>query len=596
MTAPHAVAEEERPQVEAPETGAHLGAPAEVPEQVGTRRGTRLRRLSLGGATLALLFAGMSVTPSLVPRWWLWEGLLSGLCLITGYALGAFLGWAYRALELPVLAPSARAVAWRVLAVAATAGLLVAGWLGRWWQAGQRDLLGMDQFVSWLWVPSPLLGFLLAVLLLALGRGVLWVGRRLFGLLGRVLPSRVSGLIAIAITVGVTYTLFSGVLLGSAISLADDIFEGNNHDDKPGVVNPQSPYRSGGPRSGVSWDSIGREGRSFIWQGPTAKHITGVVGDPAAQEPVRAYVGLAAAATPTERATLAVEELRRLGGFHRKAIAVAAGTGSGWIDPKVAASLEYAVHGNLATVSMQYSYLPSWLSFLVDQQRAQSNAEELITAIRVELNAMPADQRPQLYVYGESLGAFSTDSAFTSVEDMSTTTDGALLIGPPSFDLTWQKLVDGRDPGSPIWKPRYGAGALARVAATDQDLTDPSLTWRTDNRIIYLVHASDPIVAWTADHPAWLDPRGPDVSRWMIAWPLVSVWQASVDQFAANSTPPGHGHVYDQVVVTAWSQILGPPSLPDPQVKAIRQAISVIGQGTSPWRHVPLAGGTSAPR
>jgi uncharacterized membrane protein len=56
---------------------------------------------------------------------------------------------------------------------------------------------------------------------------------------------------------------------------------------------------------------------------------------------------------------------------------------------------------------MQYSYLPSWLSFLVDQERAQSNAAELITAIRVELDSLPPDERPELYVYGESLGAYS---------------------------------------------------------------------------------------------------------------------------------------------------------------------------------------------
>ena len=177
----------------------------------------------------------------------------------------------------------------------------------------------------------------------------------------------------------------------------------------------------------------------------------------------------------------------------------------------MADALEYATHGDVATVSTQYSYLPSWLSFLVDRSRAATNAEQLLTAVRVELDAMPADQRPELYVYGESLGAFSTDSAFTSVEDMSTTTDGALLVGPPSFDATWQKVVAGRAAGSPVWKPIYGDGALVRVATTDADLTDQTLTWRTDNPIIYLTHASDPIVAWTADHAAWLDPRGPDV-------------------------------------------------------------------------------------
>jgi uncharacterized membrane protein len=113
-----------------------------------------------------------------------------------------------------------------------------------------------------------------------------------------------------------------------------------------------------------------------------------------------------------------------------------------------------------------------------------------------------------------------------------------------------------------------------RVAATDRDLTDQTLVWRTDNPIIYLVHPSDPIVAWTANHAAWLDPRGPDVSPHVVAWPVVSGWQATFDQFNANGVPAGHGHVYDETVVTAWSEIVGPPSLPDAEVEAIRSAIA----------------------
>ncbi len=546
-------------------------AESPAPEQ---RRRRRPGRLSLAGAVLGLTFGGMSVTPSLVPRAWFLQALVTGLCIATGYGLGAFVGWAYRALGLPNLPPGARRIAWQVLAVLAVVVLLVGGWLGRSFQSGQRELLGMDTSVPLLWLVGPLLGLLVAGLLIGIGRAIKWVGRALFRPLGRLLPTRVAWLIAIVVTGVASWMFFSGFLYGGAIKVADAIFAENNNDDKPGVVNPEVPNRSGGPTSVVTWESLGREGRAFVASGPTAAEISAVVGDPKAVEPVRAFVGLEAAETPGERAQLAVEELRKLGGFDRKAIAVAGTTGSGWIDPKAADSLDYATHGDVAIVSTQYSYLPSWLSFLVDRSRAASNAETLITALRVELDSLPADQRPELYVFGESLGAFSTDSAFTSVEDMSTTTDGALLIGPPSFDLTWQKVVAGRQPGSPVWRPLYGDGGLARVATTAGDLTDQTLTWTTDNPIIYLTHASDPIVAWTADHQAWLDPRGPDVSQWVVAWPVVSGWQATVDQFNANGVPPGHGHVYDSTVVTAWSEIVGPPSLPDTEIAAIEKAIS----------------------
>ena len=538
------------------------------------RRRRRPGRLSLTGAVLGLTFGAMSVTPSLVPRAWFLQSLVTGLCVVTGYGLGAFVGWAYRALRLPTLPDRARSVAWKALGALAVVVLLVGGWLGWRWQSDQRELLGMDTSVPLVWLLAPLLGLLVAALLLGIGRAVKALGRAVFRPLGRMLPVRVAWLIAIVVTVVVTYLVFSGLLIGNLISAADSVFASNNKDDKPGVVNPQVATRTGGPTSGVTWESIGREGRAFVASGPTASEISAVVGDPAAVEPVRAFVGLETAPTPAERAQIAVAELRRLGGFQRGAIAVAGTTGSGWIDPKVADALDYATHGDVATVSTQYSYLPSWLSFLVDRSRAATNAEQLLTAVRVELDGMPADQRPELYVYGESLGAFSTDNAFTSVEDMSTTTDGALLVGPPSFDATWQKVVAGRAAGSPVWKPVYGDGALVRVATTKAELTDQTLTWRTDNPIIYLTHASDPIVAWTADHAAWLDPRGPDVSPAVVAWPVVAGWQATVDQFNANGVPAGHGHVYDETVVTAWSEIVGPPSLPDAEIAAIERAIS----------------------
>jgi uncharacterized membrane protein len=531
-------------------------------------------RLSLAGATLGLVFGALSMTPSLVPRSWLINGVLMGLCLAVGYGFGSFLGWAYRTLHLPNLPPGVRRAAWQVLAALAVVGLLVGAWMGRTWQGEQRELLGMDTGVPWLWLLSPLVGLAVAALLLGIGRAIKGLGRMIFRPLGKVLPTRVAWLLAIVATVIVTWTVLSGLLVGNAIDLADSVFEGNNDKDKPGVVNPDSPYRSGGPESTVTWESIGREGRAFIHQGLTAGDIAGVVGDPEAVEPVRAFIGVEAAPTATERAQFAVEELRALGGFQRGAIAVGGGTGSGWIDPKAANALEYATHGDVAIVSMQYSYLPSFMSYLVDQSRSATNAEQLITALRVELDGISADERPELYVFGESLGAFSTGNAFTSVEDMSTTTDGALLIGPPSFDTTWQKVVAAREPGSPAWRPLYGDGGIVRVATTDADLTDQTLTWTTDNPIIYLTHASDPIVAWTANHAEWLDPRGPDVHPRVTAWPVVSGLQATVDQFGANGVPAGHGHVYDETVVTAWSEIVGPPSLPDAEIEAIIDAIS----------------------
>ena len=80
----------------------------DVTEASEPRRHRSLGRLSLTGAVLGLTFGAMSVTPSLVPRAWFLQSLVTGLCVVTGYGLGAFAGWAYRALRLPNLPDRAR--------------------------------------------------------------------------------------------------------------------------------------------------------------------------------------------------------------------------------------------------------------------------------------------------------------------------------------------------------------------------------------------------------------------------------------------------------------------------------------------------------
>ena len=401
---------------------AHGDDPASEPS-TGRRR--RPGRLSLAGALLGLLFAAMSMTPSLVPRGWLVNGLLIGICAIIGYGFGSFLGWAYRTLHLPNLPPGGRRVAWLGLAAVAAVAMLVLAWFGRTWQGEQRELLGMDTGVSWLWLLSPLLGLAVAALLLGVGRLVKGLGRVTFRPLVKVLPVRVAWLAAIVVTVFVTWTVVSGLLVGKAVSFADSRFEGSNDDDKPGVVNPESPYRSGGPESTVTWESIGREGRAFIHQGPTASDIAGVVDDPAAAEPVRAFIGLEAAPTPRSG--------RRSPWPSCGPSVGSSGAPSRWqVAPEAAGSTRRPrtrsstpPDGDVAIVSMQYSYLPSFMSFLVDRSRSATNAEQLITALRVELDGLAPDERPDLYVLVRAWAPSTTGSAFTSVEDMSTTTDGA---------------------------------------------------------------------------------------------------------------------------------------------------------------------------
>ena len=197
-------------------------------------------------------------------------------------------------------------------------------------------------------------------------------------------------------------------------------------------------------------------------------------------------------------------------------VAVATTTGTGWINEAEASALEYMYNGNTAIVSMQYSFLPSWLSFLVDKENARQAGQALFEAVDELVRALPENQRPKLVVFGESLGSFGGEAPFLSLNNLIARTDGALFSGPTFNNTIWTDLTNNRDAGSPQWLPIYDKGENVRFAAKPEDLDRPTDPWGRP-RVVYLQHASDPIAWWNPDllftKPDWLrEPRGYDVS------------------------------------------------------------------------------------
>src|SRR6185312_3828849 len=172
-------------------------------------------------------------------------------------------------------------------------------------------------------------------------------------------------------------------------------------------------------------------------------------------------------------AKLAAEELRREGGLNRAVVAVATTTGTGWINEAEAAALEYMYNGNSAIVSMQYSFLPSWLSFLVDKENARQAGQALFEAVDALIREMPEAQRPKLVVFGESLGSFGGEAPFLSLNNLIARTDGALYSGPTFNNTIWTDLTHNRDAGSPEWLPIYDKGEYVRFAARPENLGRP---------------------------------------------------------------------------------------------------------------------------
>ena len=74
-------------------------------------------------------------------------------------------------------------------------------------------------------------------------------------------------------------------------------------------------------------------------------------------------------------------ELARTGAFDRKLLVIVPTTGTGWINPVAARSIETMYNGDTALVGLQYSYLPSWISFLGDREKSRESGRLLIDAV-----------------------------------------------------------------------------------------------------------------------------------------------------------------------------------------------------------------------
>lgn len=535
------------------------------------------RHYTFFGTAFGLIFVWFSLTPSLLPRGPLFQGLVSGAAGATGYGLGVFGVWLVRYMRSAETSPRAPKWAWLSLLAVGIVGQVLMIVYFHVWQDEIRDFMGVPRLKFW---DHPLTAVLSLVVLFAfveVGQLIRKLVRFLDLKLDRFLPPRVSAVVVVALLLALSIALLNGVVVRVAMDTINRTFAAVNDENDPDFPAPMSPLRSGGPQSLASWQSLGHQGRVFVSAGPTVQQLSRFSGKPAV-EPIRAYAGLHSADGIKATAALAARELQRTGGLNRAVIAVATTTGTGWINEAEASALEYMYNGNTAIVSMQYSFLPSWLSFLVDQENARQAGQALFEAVDALVRAMPEDKRPKLVVFGESLGSFGGEAPFLSLNNLVARTDGALFSGPTFKNTIWTTLTRDRDPGSPEWLPIYDNGENVRFVAKDENLNRPDAPW-DHPRAVYLQHASDPISWWTPDllfaKPDWLrEPRGYDVSRRMEWIPVVTFLQVSADMAVAVDVPDGHGHVYVQNVADAWAAVLQPPGWTPEMTAKLRPMLS----------------------
>lgn len=542
-----------------------------------------LRSLSPVGAILATLFFALSLSPSLVPRPFVLQGVLSGMALAAGYGLGVLGRWLWLYLELPVARGRPRWVIKGVLGLICLGIAIVFLLQASAWQNEVRVLMEVPPVEGRRPATVGLLALLSFALLLGLGRLFALTVRSISTRVSRVVPRRISTMVGLLAALLLFWSVAEGVLARAVMKGFDASFGQLDAYIEPEFAPPSGRHRSGGEGSLVAWADLGRQGRRFVAKAPAREAIEALAGAPA-REPVRVYVGLNSADSIEARAELALAELERLGGFGRQVLVVVTPTGTGWVDPGAVRSLEVLHRGDVASVAVQYSYLPSWLTLLAQPEYGAETARELFQRVYARWRQLPRESRPRLYLHGLSLGALNSERSADIWDLVGDPIHGALWSGPPYRSGTWQWVTRQRNPDSPAWLPRFRDGSVIRFTHQQDRLADFDAPWGP-LRIVYLQYASDPITffdpATLWREPAWLaGPRGPDVSPSLRWFPVVTMLQLLVDIVAAEGAPIGYGHAYaTEHYIDAWRAVSAPEGWDESGITRLKTEIGDLGRG-----------------
>jgi uncharacterized membrane protein len=342
-------------------------------------------------------------------------------------------------------------------------------------------------------------------------------------------------------------------LLGAAMDYAyrrvNHRIEAGMRKIEPAVADPPPvPWVSGGTGSLVPWDTLGREGRRHVATYMHRAWIEQVMQEPAI-DPIRVYVGLDSAPTEADRVALAIAELQRTGAFDRELLIAVSPTGTGYVNYVTIEAAEYMTRGNCATVTLQYSKRPSSMS--IDRVwEGRKHFRLLTAAIRQELLKRPPEQRPRFVVFGESLGAQTSQDAFLHQGTRGLEEAGverALWIGSPHLSK-WKIEVFGKP------RPDVDRSLVANFDNFGEvEAMDPAARARL--RYFLITHGNDAVGYFGADlliqRPPWLGspetrpPRVPETEEWKSPTTFV---QTLIDMKNAMHVIPGEfaasGHDY----------------------------------------------------
>ena len=520
-----------------------------------------LPRFSPFALLVGLLFLAASLTPSLIPRGPLMQGVLGGVVMALGYLAGRILEGLWGLADMPVLKGRLRKGVWTALFLAV---LVVLGLTLRYshvWQNDLRARMGAEPTAGGHLLQVLLVAAVVFAVLYVLGRLVSVFSRLVRSRLYRVMPERRADVLGFLLVGVLLFVITRDGLLDTVINALDTTFETAQGLFDRAPPAPEDPRIPGSSASLVAWAEMGQPGRDFVTTGPDAAAISAFTGRPA-RDPVRVYVGRANADTPQERADLALAELKRLGGFDRKVLVVVSPTGTGWMDPGSHDPLEYMHDGDIATVAVQYSYMQSPFALVFETRTGLDQATATVATIHRYWRTLPPETRPRLYIHGLSLGAWSSMYATTLFQFVNDPIAGAFWAGPPFPSDFWNRVQRARTEGSPWVKPVIGDGSLIRYAARG-DSASEGADWGP-MRIVFLQYPSDPIVFFdplsTFRRPVWMrEPAGDGVSPFLRFMPIVTQFQLALDMALSTTVPAGYGHsYYAQDYIGPWVEVTAP--------------------------------------
>lgn len=509
------------------------------------------------------------MSPSLLPRTGLMQGVVSGASALGGYAIGVFFGWFWRGirrlLDLRISVGRTQARVLQVLVpVLVLAAFAVLTTVNIRSQAITAAAVHLQPLTPIQWALAMVVTVLVFAAGIGLARLLRRAQRRIRGPVARILPASLATLAAGVVVALIVATFTDFVIVKAAGSVVARLAAATDRRDPAGRVAPTASELSGSPASTQTYASLGFQGRAFVSGTPSVEAMSAAIGRPARQ-PIRVYASFSAHDGLAATADAVVAELKRTDAFQRAVLNVVTTTGTGWASNWSLQSIEYLTAGDCASASMQYSDLPSPAAFLANRQTAREAGRLLFEKVYAAWSALPVDSRPRLVVSGESLGAFGGTAAFQTAQEMLDKAQGGVWIGGPRFTPLIGDLMAQRSPGSPEFAPVIDSGRNIRFSSNGNGLTEDVFgrsfaAWQ-DPRFVFLQHPSDPIVWWEPSilwsQPDWLrEPRGAGVNPAIEWFPYVTFFQLASDMALGLAPPAGYGHRYGPELVEAWARVL----------------------------------------